>query len=71
MSATAHLPGTGWAAAHRTLTVLLAAAVLLLATGVTLAVLLLTGGTTGASPTAPALPAHDDGCATASVGSPC
>jgi hypothetical protein len=69
MSAITHVPGAGWAGAHRALA--LALAVLLVAVAVTLAVVLLTRDTTVAVPAFPDLPSYDDTCANATVGAAC
>jgi hypothetical protein len=68
MTATAHLPATTWAAAHRAVLSLLT--VIVLAVAVTLAVVLLTRDSTAGS-VLPDLPAYEDTCAGAMVGSPC
>jgi hypothetical protein len=69
MSAITHVPGAGWAGTHRAL--VLVVAMVLVAAAVTLAVVLLTRDATSAVPNLPHLPAHDDACASASVGAPC
>ena len=69
MSAITHVPGAGWAGAHRALA--LVVAMVLVAAAVTLAVVLLTHDTTSAVPAFPDLPAYDDSCASATVGTAC
>jgi hypothetical protein len=69
MSAITHVPGAGWAGAHRALA--LVVAMLLVAVAVTLTVVLLTRDTTSAVPGFPDLPAYDDTCASATVGAAC
>ncbi|WP_138731488.1 hypothetical protein [Modestobacter excelsi] len=69
MSAITHVPGAGWAGAHRALTVVMA--MVLVAVAVTLAVVLLTRDTTAAVPGFPDLPAYDGTCANATVGAAC
>ena len=69
MSAITHVPGAGWAGAHRALAVVLA--MVLVAVAVTLAVVLLTRDTTAATGGFPHLPVYDDSCANARVGAPC
>ena len=69
MSAITHVPGAGWAGTHRALMLLVA--VLLVAVAVAVTVVLLTRDTSSAVPGFPDLPAYDDSCASAMVGTAC
>ena len=69
MSAIAHVPGAGWAAAHRALFLVLALVVV--AAAVALAVVLTAQGSTAGSTVLPDLPSYDDGCTGATAGSAC
>ena len=71
MSAIAHLPGSAWAVTHRALVLVAVLAALVLAAGVTAAVVLLTGDESVAGTSVPTIPAVPDTCFGAPVNSAC